>query len=40
MFPIMCFEQLESMSHMFSKPLSITYIGREEVDGSVLRLVR
>jgi hypothetical protein len=34
--PVMRHEQLESMSHMFSNPLSITYIGREGVDGSVL----
>jgi hypothetical protein len=34
LFPIMCLEQLES------KPQSITYTGREEVDGSVLGLVR
>jgi hypothetical protein len=37
---VMCLEQLESMSHLFSRPPSITYIGREEVDGSVLGLVR
>jgi hypothetical protein len=29
---VMCHEQLESMSHMFSSPSSMTYI--EEVDGS------
>jgi hypothetical protein len=34
--PVMRYEQPESMSHVFSKPLSITYIGREGVDGSVL----
>jgi hypothetical protein len=33
-------KQLESMSHMFSTPPSITYIGREGVNGSVLGLVR
>jgi hypothetical protein len=38
--PVMCPEQPNSMSHMFSKPPSITYIGREEVDGSVVGLVR
>jgi hypothetical protein len=37
--PVMCREQPESMSHMFSKPLSITYIGQEKVNGSVLGLV-
>jgi hypothetical protein len=37
---IMRCEQPESMSHVFSKPPSITYIGREVVDGSVLGLVR
>jgi hypothetical protein len=36
LFPVMCCEQSESMSHVFSRPPSITYIGREEVDGSVL----
>jgi hypothetical protein len=36
----MCLEQPESMSHLFSRHLSITYIGQEEVDGSVLALVR
>jgi hypothetical protein len=40
LFSIMCCEQLKSMSHVFSRPLSITYIRREEVDGSVLGLVR
>jgi hypothetical protein len=30
----------ESMSHVSSKPLSITYTGWEKVDGSVLGLVR
>jgi hypothetical protein len=34
--PVMRHEQLKSMSHMFSKPPSITYIGREGVDGSLL----
>jgi hypothetical protein len=34
--PVMRYEQLESMSHMFSMPPSITYIGREGVDGSLL----
>jgi hypothetical protein len=33
-------EQLESVNHMFSRHPSITYIGREKVDGSVLGLVR
>jgi hypothetical protein len=36
----MCQEQPESMSHVFSRLPSITYIGREKVDGSVLGLVR
>jgi hypothetical protein len=36
----MCLEQPESMSHVFFRPPSITYIGQEEVDGSVLGLVR
>jgi hypothetical protein len=36
----MCLEQPESMSHVFSRPLFITYIGQEDVDGSVLGLVR
>jgi hypothetical protein len=40
LFPVICREQPESMSHVYSKPPSITYIGREEVDGSVLGLVR
>jgi hypothetical protein len=40
LFPVMCCEQPESMSHVSSKSPSITYIGREEVDGSVLGLVR
>jgi hypothetical protein len=31
---------LESMSHVSSKPPSITYTGQEKVDGSVLGLVR
>jgi hypothetical protein len=38
--PVMRCEQLESMNHMFSKSQSITYIGREGVDGSMLGLVR
>jgi hypothetical protein len=38
--PVMCREQPESINHMFSNPLSNTYIGREEVDNSVLGLVR
>jgi hypothetical protein len=33
-------EQPEYMSHVSSNLLSITYIGREKVDGSVLGLVR
>jgi hypothetical protein len=40
LFSVMCHEQLESMSHMFSRPPSNTYIGQEEVDGLVLELVR
>jgi hypothetical protein len=40
LFPVMCHEQPESMSHVSSKPPSITYTGREKVDGSVLGLVR
>jgi hypothetical protein len=40
LFSVMCHEQLESMSHVSSRPPSITYIGREKVDGSVLGLVR
>jgi hypothetical protein len=38
--PVICREQPESINHMFSNPPSNTYIGREEVDGSVLGLVR
>jgi hypothetical protein len=34
MSPVICHEQQESMSHMFSKPSSITYIRREKVDKS------
>jgi hypothetical protein len=37
---VMRHKQLESMSHVFSKPPFITYIGRENIDGSVLGLVR
>jgi hypothetical protein len=40
LFLVMCHEQPESMSHVSSKPPSITYIGQENVDGSVLGLVR
>jgi hypothetical protein len=40
LFLVMCREQPESMSHVSSKPPSITYIGRGKVDGSVLGLVR
>jgi hypothetical protein len=40
LFSVMYREQLESMNHVSSKALSITYIGREKVDGSVLGLVR
>jgi hypothetical protein len=40
LFPVMCLEQTESMSHLSFRPPSITYIGREKVDGSVLGLVR
>jgi hypothetical protein len=36
----MCREQLESINHMFSNPLSSTYIAQEEVDCSMLGLVR
>jgi hypothetical protein len=38
--PVMCREQPESINHIFSNPPSNTYIGREDVDGSVLVLVR
>jgi hypothetical protein len=38
--PIICQEQPESINHMFSNPPSNTYIGWEEVDGSMLGLVR
>jgi hypothetical protein len=38
--PVMCREQSKSINQMFSNPPSNTYIGREEVDGSVLGLVR
>jgi hypothetical protein len=38
--PVMRCEQPESINRVFFKPLSITYIGREEVDGSMLGLVR
>jgi hypothetical protein len=40
LFLIMCHEQPESMSHVSSKHPSITYTGRENVDDSVLGLVR
>jgi hypothetical protein len=40
LFPVMCHEQPESMSNVSSRHLSITYIRREMVDGSVLGLVR
>jgi hypothetical protein len=40
LFSVMCHEQLEFMSHVSSKPSSITYIGQEKVDGSMLGLVR
>jgi hypothetical protein len=36
---VMCHEQPESMSHLSSKPPFNTYIGSEDVDGSVLVLV-
>jgi hypothetical protein len=36
----MCLEQSEFITHVFSMPLSITYIGREEVNDSMLGLVR
>jgi hypothetical protein len=38
--PVMCHQQPESMSHLSSRPPSITYKGREEVNGSVVGLVR
>jgi hypothetical protein len=37
---VMCREPLEFINHMFSRPLSITYIGREKVDDFMLGLVR
>jgi hypothetical protein len=37
---VMCREQSESINHMFYNPPSNTYIGQQEVDGSVLGLVR
>jgi hypothetical protein len=40
LFSVMYREQPESMSHVSSKHPSITYTGREGVDGSVLGLVR
>jgi hypothetical protein len=40
LIPVMCREQPKSMSHVSFKPPSITYTGREKVDGSVLGLVR
>jgi hypothetical protein len=40
LFPVICREQPEFMSHVSSKPPSITYIRREDVDGSMLGLVR
>jgi hypothetical protein len=40
LFLVMCLVQLKSLSNVFSRPPSITYIGREEVDGSMLGLVR
>jgi hypothetical protein len=40
LFPVMCHEELKSMSHVFSSRPSITYIRREEVDASALGLVR
>jgi hypothetical protein len=40
LFLIMCHEQPESMSHLFSGTPPITYIEREEVDDSVPGLVR
>jgi hypothetical protein len=40
LFLVMCHEQSESMNHVSSRPLSSTYIGQENVDGSVLGLVR
>jgi hypothetical protein len=38
--PIMSQEQPDSINHMFSNPPSNTYIGREEVGGLMLGLVR
>jgi hypothetical protein len=40
LFPVMCREQPESMSHVSFRPPFITYIGRERVDGLVLGLMR
>jgi hypothetical protein len=40
LFSVMCHEQPEFISHVSSKPPSISYIGREKIDGSVLGLVR
>jgi hypothetical protein len=39
LFLVMCLKQPESMSHVFSRPPSITYIRQEEVDDLVLGLV-
>jgi hypothetical protein len=36
---VMCHEQPESIRYVFSKPPSISYIGWEEIDGSMLELV-
>jgi hypothetical protein len=40
LFPVMCQEQLEYVSHVSYKAPAIIYIGREKVDVSVLGLVR
>jgi hypothetical protein len=40
LFSVMCCEQPESIRHVSSKPPSITYTRREEVNGSVLGLAR
>jgi hypothetical protein len=40
LFSVMCRKQPESMSHVSSKPPSITYTRREKLDGLVLGLVR
>jgi hypothetical protein len=37
---VMCHEQPKSMRHLSSRPPFNTYIEQEEVDGSVLELMR